>query len=187
MTSAARDLRYGRGYPAVDGSLAYDLDWAVRERELRHAGEATRPAEKTRQEPKVRSVEQVQVRQRQHVSLLSVTGAGVVIVMMVMILMGYIQLTVLSSDTVALKEQLSALETENVTLTAQYERMFDMATVKEVASAAGMSKPGSSQIYYLDLSGEDSAVVYQQEDPSLLGQLLAQLHHGVYAVVEYFN
>ena len=44
MAVSARDLRY-RGGSAVDGSLARDLDWAVRERELRHAGEAPRPRE----------------------------------------------------------------------------------------------------------------------------------------------
>ena len=45
MASAARDLRYQSGY-SVDGSLARDLDWAVRERELRHAGEAPRHQER---------------------------------------------------------------------------------------------------------------------------------------------
>ena len=93
----------------------------------------------------------------------------------------------LSAETVSLKKQLSALETENVTLTAQYERMFDRNTVKEAAEAAGMSKPGSSQIYYIDLSDGDSAVVYQQSDPGVLSRLLTSLHHGFYAVVEYFN
>ncbi len=35
MASAARDLRYR---PSVDGNLARELDWAVRERELRDRG-----------------------------------------------------------------------------------------------------------------------------------------------------
>ena len=79
------------------------------------------------------------------------------------------------------------LQTENVTLTAQHEQMFDLATVKEVAEAAGMSKPSSSQIYYIDLSEGDSAVVYQQEESNLLSRLLTSLNHGIYAVVEYFE
>ena len=67
--------------------------------------------------------------------------------------------------------------------------MFDMATVKEVAAAAGMAKPTSSQIAYLDITSEDSATVYQTESdrPSILSRMLSSLHHGVYAVVEYFD
>ena len=65
--------------------------------------------------------------------------------------------------------------------------MLDLASVKEGAQAAGMSKPSASQIYYIDLSGGDSAVVYQQEDPSTLSRLLTSLHHGIYTVVEYFD
>ena len=185
MASTARELRY-RGGHAVNGSLAYDLDYAVRERELRHAGEAPRRQEAAREKPKVKSLEHVQVRERQPVPVLAVLGAAAVIAMAVLVLMSYIQLTVLSADTVELKSQLSVLETENVTLTAEYERMFDLATVKEAAEAAGMSKPGSSQIGYIDLSDGDSAVVYQKEDPSVLSRVLASLNHGIYAVVEYF-
>ena len=168
MASAARDLRYRQ---SVDGSLARELDWAVRERELRHAGEA--PRRRERETERIRAIPRVQLRQRQHVSLFSVVG--------------HIQLTVLSSDTVALKEELEELESQNVILTAQYERMFDLTTVREAAEAAGMSKPSSSQICYLDISGGDSAVVYQKEEDSVFDRVLAALNHGVYSVVEYFQ
>lgn len=188
MASTARELRY-RNSHAVNGSLAYDLDYAVRERELRHAGEAPRRQEAVREKPKakVHASARVQVRERQQVSLFTVAGVAAVIGMAVLVLMCYVQLTVLSADTVALQSQLSTLETENVTLTAEYEQMFDLATVKEAAEAAGMTKPGNSQICYIDLSGGDSAVVYQKEDPSVLSKILASLNHGIYAVVEYFD
>ncbi|MBR1690455.1 MAG: hypothetical protein IJ713_06750 [Oscillibacter sp.] len=184
MASTARDLRYARR-PAVDGSLAYDLDWAVRQRELEHAGERRRERETVQERPRERAVPQV--RTREHVSLFAVAGMAAVIILSVLVLMNYVQLTVLSSDTVALKGQLETLQTENVVLTAQYEQMFDLTAVKEAAEAAGMSKPGSSQISYVDLSEGDSAVVYRQEEPSVLSRLLTSLHHGVYAVTEYFN
>ena len=86
-----------------------------------------------------------------------------------------------------MQRALAELETENVRLTAQYEQIFDMASVKEAAEQAGMGKPSSSQITYIDLSDGDSAVVYQKEDPSVLDKLLASLNHGIYAVVEYFD
>ena len=186
MASAAKDLRYNHRN-AVYGSLAYDLDRELRERELGHAGEAPLQREVALERPKVRSVSKVQVRQRQHLSAFSVVGFAAVAALAVLVLMSYIHLTALSSETVALKKQLSALETENVTLTAQYERMFDRNSVKEAAEAAGMSKPSSSQIYYIDLSDGDSAVVYQQAEPGVLSRLLTSLHHGFYTVVEYFN
>jgi len=96
-------------------------------------------------------------------------------------------LTALSAETVALKQEITQLESENVVLTAQYERMFDRNSVKEAAEAAGMSKPGSSQIFYIDLSDGDNAVVYQRSEPTVLSRLLTSLNHGVYAVVEYFD
>ena len=171
--------------------LAYDLDREVRERALRHAGEAPRHQTAVeavpKAKPRVRSLSKAQVRQRQKVSVLSVLGVGAAIGLAVMVLMGYIQLTIISDEVVSLQNQLEELQTENVTLTAQHEQMFDLATVKEVAEAAGMSKPSSSQIYYIDLSEGDSAVVYQQEESNLLSRLLTSLNHGIYAVVEYFE
>ena len=173
----------------MDGSLAHDLDWAVRERELRHAGEAPRHQEReaVRQTPKVQEKPRVQVREKQHLSVVNLLGMGAVIAMAVLLLMSYIQLTVLAADTVELKTQLERLESENVRLTAQYEQMFDLATVKESAEAAGMVKPSASQIGYIDLSEGDSAVVYQRENTSVLSTALTSLHHSVYTVVEYFN
>ena len=104
-----------------------------------------------------------------------------------MLLLSYVQLTTLAADTVALKSELTVLQAENVSLTAQHEQMFDLATVKEVAEAAGMSKPSSSQIYYIDLSEPDSVVVYQQKSPNVLSRVLTSLGNGVCAVVEYFK
>ena len=188
--AAARELRYN-SRSAVYGDLAYDLDREVRERALRHAGEAPRHQTAVeavpKAKPRVRSLSKAQVRQRQKVSVLSVLGVGAAIGLAVMVLMGYIQLTIISDEVVSLQNQLEELQTENVTLTAQHEQMFDLATVKEVAEAAGMSKPSSSQIYYIDLSEGDSAVVYQQEESNLLSRVLTSRNHGIYAVVEYFE
>ncbi len=186
MASAVRELQYQSRYP-VNGSLAYDLDFEIRERELQHAGEAPRRREAVKEQPKVRVETQVQVREKQKLSFVTMAGFAAVVVMAVMVLASYIQLMVLSTGTVELKQQLTALDAEYVSLTAQYEQMFDRATVKEAAEAAGMSKPSASQVYYIDLSSGDSAVVYQTEEPSALSRLLTSLNHGVYAVVEYFD
>ena len=78
MAATARELRYRQSERAVDGSLARDLDWAGRERELRHAGEAPRHQEQVRQQPKVHAAPKVLVRERQQVSLFSLLGFAAV-------------------------------------------------------------------------------------------------------------
>ena len=182
MASAARDMRY-RGKQAVNGSLAYDLDYAVRERALRHAGEAP----KAREKAKVYEAPRVLLRARQVVSPLAVLSVAAIMGLALLVLMSYVQLTMLSADTVKLQSQLEELESENAALTAQYQRMFDMASVKEAAEAAGMSKPSGTQMSRLELSAGDSAVAYRQKEPGLFSRILSSLHGGVYAVVEYFD
>ncbi len=184
MAAAVRDTRY-RGRQAVNGSLAYDLDYAVRERELRHAGEARKAREKTK--AKVHAAPRVLVRERQYVSPLTVLSVAAVMGLALLVLMNYVQLTLLSSETVKLQSQLEELEAENVNLTAQYHQMFDMASVKDAAEAAGMAKPSGTQMEHLDLSSGDSAVAYRQKEPGLFSRILSSLHGGVYAVVEYFD
>lgn len=184
--AATHDLRYNRR-SATYGDLAYDLDRELRERQLSHAGELSRRREEAAAVPQVRTVSHVQVRERQHVSFLAVLGFLAVAGLAVMTLLCYVQLTGLSNDVVSLNKELNQLKTENVILTAQYAQMFDLDTVKEAAESVGMAKPGSGQTYYLDLSGGDSAVVYQKKEAGLLEQILASLNHGVYAVVEYFG
>ena len=159
MASAAKDLRYRSEY-SVNGSLARDLDWEIRERQLRHAGELPRqntvaqPQPKRRTAQKVKTETKVQLRERQEVSYAAIAGFALVLGLAVMVLMSHIQLTSLSNETVKLKNELSQLQTENVSLTTQYERMFDLTTVKAAAEKAGMSKPSNSQICYVDLSGD---------------------------------
>ncbi len=188
VSSAARELRYDyTSRNAVYGDLAYDLDRELRERELRHAGEAPRQQAAAVERPKVRRVTKPQARPRQRVSAVSVIGFAAVAVLAFLVLMSYVDLTRISTEVVRLQNELEELETENVSLTAEYQRMFDLNTVKEAAEAADMGKPSSSQIYYVDLSDGDNAVVYQKEDPSVLSRLLTSLDHGIYAVVEYFK
>lgn len=182
MSATSKELRY-HSNSAVVGDLAYDLERELRERQLRHAGEARKEAAR----PQVRSLSHVRTRERQSVSPVAVVGFLAVAVMAVLVLMSYARLTMISSATVELQTSLSDLETKNVALTAKYEKMYDQNTVKEVAEAAGMTKPSSSQIYYLDLSEGDSAVVYQQKDSGFLKRLFSSLHQGIYSVVEYLD
>ena len=71
-------------------------------------------------------------------------------------------------------------------MTTKHEQAFDLATVKEAALAAGMSLPSESQIYNIDLSIPDNAVVYQSEKRGVTGAL-DTLKEWVGKAVEYFR
>ena len=142
---------------------------------------------RSREKARVYEAPRVLLRARQYVSPLAVLSVSAIMGLALLLLMNYVQLTRLSAETVKLQSQLAELETENTDLTARYQQMFDMASVKEAAEAAGMSKPSSTQMSRLDLSEGDSAVAYQQKEPGLFSRILSSLHGGVYAVVEYFD
>ncbi|MEG0779335.1 MAG: hypothetical protein RR092_01535 [Oscillospiraceae bacterium] len=180
-TATARQASYGGG--ATYGDLAYDLDSLAREHTLRHAGDETKPVA----QPKLRTLTKSNVREKQHVSVLAAVGFVTVVGLAICLLMSYIQLTTLSADVVSLKADLTQSQTENTSLKTRYEQTFDLAAVKTAATAAGMSKPSSSQIYYINLSGADQAVVYQERSSGVMNRLLTSLNHGVLAVVEYFD
>ena len=174
-----------RRHSSVYGNLAYELDREPRRREPRHTSEP--PLQRPVSTPQIRTIFKPQVREREKISLLAVFGFVTVIALAVLVLACYVQMTMLSTSVVELKSQFTDLETKNVTLTTEYEKMYDLSTVKEAAEAEGMAKPTSSQIYYIDLSDGDSAVVYQGSAANVLKRLLVSMHQGVYAVVEYFD
>lgn len=174
------------------GDLAYDLDYAEREYRLRHAGEerqeeqrtapAARPREELRRETAARPRRALRVSSAMALCTVAILGT------LFMIILGYVALNGLSSEIVELKAQVSELSQENVDLTTKHELTFDLATIKQQAEEAGMSKPSDSQTYYLDLSGSDNAVVHEASaGQGALRSLAASLRQSVCAVVEYFR
>lgn len=165
------------------GNLAYDLDAIVRERQLEEAG--AMPERKP--EPQPKPVPRAKAHARPHASPV-LLGAIVVLCGMVMALMlGFVQLTKVSTSVSEIKSELSALNDEHVSLVTTYERTFDLATIKSVAEEAGMSKPSAGQIEYIDLSGADSAVVYRDTADTVLQNLYTTAEAGVKSVWEYFR
>ena len=107
--------------------------------------------------------------------------------MVMLLIMGYVQLTTISGNVAEMKNELAALDDQHVSLLTKYEQTFDLATVKEAAEAAGMSKPTGAQIEYVDLSGADTAVVYQAGAGGLLSDVAERVEQGFAALVEYFR
>ena len=151
------NYRHGATY----GSLAYDLDALAREKQLDEAGKL--PQKKVRPvQPEVQPVQRRQSAARAAVrpSPGLLLGTVLVVGMVIALMLCYVKLTGISDNVSSIKREISALEEEHVALLTAYERTFDLATVKAAAEAAGMSKPSSGQIQYIDLSGADSVEVY---------------------------
>ena len=178
------NYRHGATY----GSLAYDLDALAREKQLDEAGKL--PQKKVRPaQPEVQPVQRRQsaaraaVRPSPVLLLGTVLGVGMVIALMLC----YVKLTGISDNVSSIKREISALEEEHVALLTAYERTFDLATVKAAAEAAGMSKPSSGQIQYIDLSGADSVEVYAAGGAAALNGFTEKAESLWAYVLEYFR
>ena len=167
------------------GNLAYDLDNLVRQRNLEEAGKVREQERQERPRPQPRR--QAEPQPRTKASPLVVGGIVVLAAMVMLLIMGYVQLTTISGNVAELKSELATLDDQHVSLLTKYEQTFDLATVKETAEAAGMSKPTGAQIEYVDLSGADTAVVYQAGAGGLLSDVAERVEQGFAALVEYFR
>ncbi len=187
----ARRRAYDHRYSGrVVGNLAYDPAYEERQRRLRREQESGREQREEfirPPQPKVQRRAAPARRQRERVSLGAACGFLALAAMVALLILCRAQLTELSADVVTMQKELTALEDEHVSLLTRYEKTFDLATIKEAAAAAGMSKPSASQIYYIDLSESDSVVVYQQQSTNVLSKAFTSLGQGVCSVVEYFK
>ena len=173
-----------RNMTMIYGSLAYDLDTLARERQLEEAGEM--PERSGAPQPKAQPRRHPQAQAKTRPSPLLVGGIVLVCALVMVLLLGYVQLTVVSNHVVTIKNQLATLEEEHVSLVTEYEKTFDLATIKAAAEEAGMSKPTSGQVQYIDLSGSDTAVVYGDE-PGVVEKAISSLKDGAQSIWEYFR
>ena len=173
-----------RNIKMVYGSLAYDLDTLARERQLEEAGEMPQRTAQPERQPQTRRRPQAQAKARP--SALTVGGIVAVCALVMVLLLGYVQLTTVSNNVSTIKKELATLEDEHVALLTEYEKTFDLATIKAAAEKAGMSKPSAGQIQYIDLSGADSAVVYGDE-PGVMEKAASSLKEGALSLWEYFS
>ena len=173
---------------ATYGSLAYDLDALAREKRLDEAGKL--PQKKVRPaQPEVQPVQRRQSAARAAVrpSPVLLLGTVLVVGMVIALMLCYVKLTGISDNVSSIKREISALEEEHVALLTAYERTFDLATVKAAAEAAGMSKPSSGQIQYIDLSGADSVEVYAAGGAAALNGFTEKAESLWAYVLEYFR
>lgn len=172
----------GCRYGYTDGSLAYDLDALARERALDEPV-AWSPSAGSGGGPRRQSV----ARPAAKLSPLVLACAAVLTGLVVVLLMGYVRLTEVSADISQIKTEMGQLEERHVALLTQYEKTFDLATVKRVAEEAGMTKPTAGQVEYLELPAADSTVVYRSDAGTALENIAESISRALGSVVEYFR
>ena len=178
------NYRHGATY----GSLAYDLDALAREKQLDEAGKL--PQKKVRPaQPEVQPVQRRQSAARAAVrpSPVLLLGTVLVVGMVIALMLCYVKLTGISDNVSSIKREISALEEQHIALLTEYERTFDLAAVKAAAEAAGMSKPSSGQIQYIDLSGADSVEVYAAGGAAALNGFTERVEDIWAYILEYFR
>lgn len=167
--------------PAYDGSA---VRVPQREEELY---QPPRPKQREHVRKKTLVRTQAQVREAGQVAPFAVVGFLAVALFAAMLVMSYAQLTVANNEMVSLRSDLSELRSEHATLTAQYEKVFDLETLQ---SAVGdtMTRPSSDQVVYIDLSEPDSVTVYGEESAvsGILGAVKG-VGEVLGEIVEYFR
>ena len=145
------------------------------------------PKPKVRRKEQVLTRTQVQVREAGQVAPFAVVGFLLVGVFASLLLLSYTQYTMVADQVVSLRQELSALLSENATLSAEYERVFDLSVI-EAAVGETMVRPSANQIEYIDLSAPDSVELYAEQSgtPGVLGALKG-IGDVISDVVEYFQ
>ena len=139
--------------PVYDGSA---VRAPRREEEIRRS-----PRPETRERKRTRKLTrtQVQVREAGQVAPFAVVGFLAVAVLAIMLLASHAQMAVEYDRLASLRSQVSELKADNANLQAQYEQVFDMATIKEVVGDT-MVRPTGDQVNYIDLSEPDAVEVF---------------------------
>ena len=178
------NYRHGATY----GSLAYDLDALAREKQLDEAGKSPeRGVRLAQREVQMGKRRQTAPRSVARPSPVLALGTVLVVGMVIALMLCYVKLTGISDNVSSIKREISAPEEEHVALLTEYERTFDLATVKAAAEAAGMSKPSSGQIQYIDLSGADTVEVYAAGGAAALNGFTEKAESLWAYVLEYFR
>ena len=145
------------------------------------------PQPKRRQQIQQHERARVEVRQAGHVAPFAVVGFLAVAVFAVMLVTSYVRLTVANDEMVSLRKELDNLQSQNSILTAQYEKVFDLATI-QAAVGDTMVRPTNDQVVYIDLSAPDTVTVYQEEQGNAgLQSMIDGAMDVLSGIVEYFR
>jgi len=184
MAATAKNVRYGEN--TVYGSLAYDYAKAGAYRE-----KMDRPVDRQviiPAAPKIAEQAAVKtgVKTRQSVAPLAVIGYACAAILVVFSLMAKIQLTEVTDSAVTLEQQLTDLNVAQNRLLINYEKAFNLTEIEEYATAElGMQRPRDEQIFYLDSTVPDKAVIIDNKDKQ--GGFAERVFDALSSIAEYFR
>lgn len=155
----ASTMKRNYGSNAVYGSLAYDYNHA----ESFWDEYTSAPRTRTETQTKVRTRAKTVTHTKQSIAPVSILGVMIAAFLFVISVMAQSKLVTISSESVALQQELEQLEERKAKLEISYESAFNMADIEEYAvKSLGMQKPKADQIFYIDTSATDRAVVIAQ-------------------------
>ena len=159
MAATAAKQTYGQG--AVFGSLAYDFDNPELYREEYTSAQPTaRPRQQMQTRTRVQTRARTALHTRQSIAPLSLIGMLAAAFLLVVAILAQAQIVGISSRSVELQKELAALEEQQAKLQIAYESAFNMAEIEDYAiHSLGMQKPHADQVFYIDTSSPDKAVV----------------------------
>ena len=156
MASNSAALKYAAGnygYGAAAPEYAPDIP-KRREEELPEAAPTARPRENAR----------AQAAQGYSISLFSVFGAALVMVMLVLVVLAHMSFDTTLDENLKLEKRLAALSQQETKLKIEFESAFDLNQIERYAiNELGMVKPAADQINVVDSIPMDRAVVIVQE------------------------
>ncbi len=180
--AAAVERKYGQG--AVFGSLAYDFDNPELYREeYTTARPKARP--RTQTQTRVHTRARTAVHTRQSIAPMSLIGMLAAAFLVVVAILAQAQMVGISSKSVELQRDLAQLEEQQDKLRIAYESAFNMAEIEDYAiHSLGMQKPRADQIFFIDTSSPDKAVVIAGNENVGFVDRVSDFLSGV---VEYFR
>ena len=185
MASRRRNATGYDTYGSVAYAPAYDGS-AVRVPRREEELQTPRPRRREQQRRHALTRTHVQVREAGQVAPFAVVGFFAVAILAGLLLMGYARLTMVSGEMVGLRSQLTSLQKEHATLSAEYEKVFDMDTIEQ-AVGGDMVRPTDDQVVYIDLSELDTVVVHGEEGGYVLTSVLDSVRSFFGGVIEYFR
>ncbi len=160
------------------GNVAYQPEFERSAAPSRSRVQRPRREEERTQRPRVQPRPQtvarpnVEVRSQGAIAPFAIIGFAAVILCALLLVMTSARLAMVKDETVELRSTLAELKTEEKTLQAEYELVFDLAAIEQQFTADGsMVRPGAGQTVYLDLSDGDQVIYYDNGGGGLSGLL----------------
>ena len=179
-----KKMKYAR---ATYGSLAYDFNRAAQP-EIEYPELPQKSPQRTAEKKaKVNVQKNVKTASKPKTRTMPLGALGYMVCacMMILVLMGYVRLTKISTESSNVQKQITDLKNTQAKLKVQYESTFDLTKVEQYAvGRLGMMPATNSQIYYLNKATPDKAVIIS--DKSKAG-VLSGVTTFLSNVVEYFK